>query len=380
MEVSRAKWFQLNKDGTPTNYEQFLKLAEAQVGKLDLSSWKDTYEIEKVEPIVEEPQFNRFVSIHKQIKGKYAPVMTLHATTSPQKVASISKHGFLMPGDRIPGTSKIVCQSYGALLGSGLYTSTSFDKASWYGFKDYNGKLYILVNMVTLGNLIFLDKKTKNRMAYPFKSVAKRAKQKLKQPKILHNVGLRVPLNGTYEHTYHTLALCDMSQVVSASTEYVLPIFKITLRGRIDTAVSKPQLSFRGPSSNNSWLIDLDRKFKFTEQELKNRVTFNRITKDLYTVKPPVIEYAKSTPEIRHTLIVPLSENHEFHTGLTNFIDVISSNHKGVVLYGNSGLTPVFTKLKDGNHLNSILSSSKRDTNCSITKALDNVLGTLMIL
>lgn len=60
---------------------------------------------------------------------QYYPLLTLHATSNINTLNSITKHGYLLPGEKHPVTGELHNTVHGAYHGEGIYTTPDLDEA-----------------------------------------------------------------------------------------------------------------------------------------------------------------------------------------------------------------------------------------------------------
>ncbi len=306
INLSQNNWWELSNlsHSKIYSYKDFLKEATIQLNKYHHKSDSEIYIIETITPIIEEDKFNQLCKLSKSLQDQYTSILTWHNSNKPSKLSSICKYGYLMPGDIIPSTGDIVCMRCGNYYGDGIYSSKFFDISSMYASKDIDYKIDCLVNLVIPGKVKFL---------------------KLN----IRDDGLNVPYCGQYQYKYNTLALPDLSEIISGSNDYITPIFRVTLRPKNIKKYEKIYLKL----FNSQKLYSLEYKPKFTKEQKENGIIFNHIFRDFYTINlNKLFEYKYNV--VRHIFVLPLSlqNNNLFIKGTDNFINSLQQN-KIIILY-----------------------------------------------
>ena len=112
----------------------------------------DKYFLDEIIDLLSENKFNRMKNIQEKYNQEYFPVLTFHATTSTNKINSIIKFGYLIPGfTNHPVHFWRVCTAHGKKYGDGIYTTNVFDILNWITFYDKNESVQLIVNIVFLG-------------------------------------------------------------------------------------------------------------------------------------------------------------------------------------------------------------------------------------
>ena len=81
------------------------------------------------------------------------PLLTFHGTSNSTVVNSITKYGYLMPGEQHPVADYCNSMRTGNLYGDGVYSSPQFDVAHWYAALDMEDKVQLVVNVVLPGKV-----------------------------------------------------------------------------------------------------------------------------------------------------------------------------------------------------------------------------------
>lgn len=354
LELACASWWKLNSERTQTKnftYQEFIDKAKQYTLEKDFSLfnteitcknklklYKEKFIVKDMKCVIDDIKFKKMVEISKKIKSKYPPILTLHGTTSTNNINSIVKHGYIMPYDLHPDTGYTLGMSHGNVYGDGIYTTQDFETAWWFSFNDESKSLYLLINLVFLGDADYVYE---------------------------YNDGLTVPIDEVYygdTKNYHTKIMPNVNKILSASPKYVFPIYICELESV--TNYNKIKLYFQ---TNRNELYQL---FDSTVKRIDKApcIAMHKIVNDLYSIK-----LDKKLIETRHHLVVPLSTKQ--NVKLQGYIKNFTNNLFGdKFIYFYEGKVNQH-KINDGesyiNHLNKY---SYHHKTVSINNAIDTVL------
>eukprot|EP01138_Halocafeteria_seosinensis_P012300 gb/GECG01012569.1/.p1 GENE.gb/GECG01012569.1/~~gb/GECG01012569.1/.p1 ORF type:complete len:1148 (+),score=102.12 gb/GECG01012569.1/:1-3444(+) len=204
-----ANWWHLDRDREVSyTFEKFSNTLEDQVRrKIHAGKIDERYKVENIETRIDERQFRRIAKISKEKvlqRQTVQPILTFHGTRKPDHVASILKHGYLMPGlDIHPTKGYAVCMARGNFYGDGIYSSTDFDISEWMSFLDFRESLTLLVNLVFIGQSEFV-----------------------KPP---DDIPVHFNSSKGYYSGSHTLISYDHRIIVSGVSRYIIPLMTVTL-------------------------------------------------------------------------------------------------------------------------------------------------------
>ena len=180
--------------------EEILNQVNNRAEKLDVFNTKfcRMYQNAEVESITFHLDKNKFDQIAKILtKERRHPIITFHGT-KPDVIDSILKNGYIMPGDKTSPTK--ISVAHGSMYGTGIYSSSFFDKASCYTVADANAYVYILINILFPGKAILIP------------------------PHTMTNITLSQPTNGRYPDGTNTRIVYGLDQVISADPARIVPV------------------------------------------------------------------------------------------------------------------------------------------------------------
>ena len=237
---SQGNWWQLSKHRQEgcLDYDGFMNAVRNQTEKKISRNNKDNmifdnrYFIENLHPILESHQFEQLVQTYQELDKEYYPLLTFHATSDINKINSITKYGYLMPGDVHPESGYSVMMQNGKYYGNGIYSSTEFHTNEWYTFLDKKHAVQVIVNIVLPGKVhtITAADYSKKEWCYP---------QSVSDDKYRDGSHSRTP---------------DFRLWVSASSKYIVPVLLLTLRPNCNSAYMKIYLQ----PTRNGTLFDFD--------------------------------------------------------------------------------------------------------------------------
>jgi hypothetical protein len=128
----------------------------------------EKYFLDEIKDIFTEKKFDDILKMQEMYDNDLYPVLTFHATTNINKVNSIVKFGYLIPGHSTnPINGWNLYASHGASYGEGIYVTTFFDIVTWLSFVDKNDSIQLIVNLTFLG-------KTKIVNRYQYNDISKK--------------------------------------------------------------------------------------------------------------------------------------------------------------------------------------------------------------
>jgi len=241
INVPIGDWWKINhvNHTIGVNYEKFIERIKLQINRFDkVENKKKKYIVEDIKQVFDENVFEKMCFMSEKIKNKYPPIMTFHGTTNPSILNSILRTGYLLPGEIQEQHGHIIRIEHGNYHGDGIYTSTNLDMTQWYSMDDKEGKTLILVNLVFPGKVEDINpqpwKKSKPVIIHDLITGYTKVIENENNVRKYSSSGLIIPVDGLYEDEYHSRMLPDMSQIVSASGEYVFPLFVLQIRPRLD--------------------------------------------------------------------------------------------------------------------------------------------------
>lgn len=290
---------------------QFRALVTDQVRR-NLRSVLDRghFALESVEHVVDDTAFPRALTRHPALS--HHAVLTWHATQDVNKVRSIAKHGYVVPGDIVPTQAFSLKMQNGAYFGEGVYSSSRFDFAKWFSFLDRDGTVQLLLNWVSLGQVHWVADDPPERVVVKdvsgFNTVTRlywRKQTVIDNPEF--DRGIFTTVDGVFGNGAHTRLLRNLEIVVSGDAARVVPIAIVTLRPNFQSPLLQTYLvatpPFRGRGGKT--LVRAGRRFEFDDDDRKHAVKLFRMCGDWHVLAPPA--RAQSTDfELRHHFVVPL--------------------------------------------------------------------------
>lgn len=219
-------WFHPTVSSTSSqehNYDDFVRILEQQIktklkiGKhsnrssnlkiLDNRMIFDSYKC-----IIEKHAFDSMASIGT-VDGDYLPFLTFHCTQNINKVNSIIKYGYIIPGHTHPTKGYVMRMENGRFYGDGIYSTSEIDIAQWFSFIDRNGGVSVIINIVFPG---------KCKLVEPFAEWNKKTKYEKVIPP--HIGDCYMDPDGTYNTLHNGAGIW-----VSSSSERIVPVAVIKL-------------------------------------------------------------------------------------------------------------------------------------------------------
>jgi hypothetical protein len=241
----------------------------------------EPFSLVSVTSLADDDLLSRVSRLQGKAGGRYAPLLTLHAAAHPDTVAVIARTGYCQPGERTESGGVLPMRN-GALYGHGVYTAGRAGISACYGFEDNQGNLSMLVNLVVLGKVRFLNqRKSYAHMVH----VDGKYKWVEEEDKDDHE-------------EWDTVALPDMSIVVSAVSERVVPVAIVQLK----RAVPSHRGGAAVPGSGSGvWVYPTP----FSPDPTANppAVRFSRLAGDLYTVTMPVVKGERPPPGATRVMV-----------------------------------------------------------------------------
>lgn len=183
------------------DYTSFVEYIKKNIKEKDFSEiLYEKFTIDNLKIIITESKFNEIIEQNGMLQNKYFPVFTFHATNNMSKINSITKNGYLMPGEMHPTESYTLKMQNGKCYGDGIYSTTDVDLAWWFSYIDYTGSISLIINIVLTGDIKFIND--------------------AKSEKILDNL---------FEEKYNNLCDFNKNVFVSASNKYIYPVAILNL-------------------------------------------------------------------------------------------------------------------------------------------------------
>ena len=116
----------------------------------------DRYTVKDIDFVLEKDKYEKFVDTINEKENKHMPLFTFHSSQNPDKLASISKYGYLLPGETHPTQGWTLGMRTGNVYGDGIYSAFEFTTSKWYSFIDLHRGVQVIINAVCLGNIKYL--------------------------------------------------------------------------------------------------------------------------------------------------------------------------------------------------------------------------------
>ena len=332
MKISCCDWWQPQRSASDVkhvDYSEFITAAKAQLDKYETTfggmEGMEHMEISQVETVLGEKRFQEMAKVAEELDQGIMPIMTYHGTRSPSTINSITKHGYVLPGDLHPGSGQVMGMTHGNYLGDGVYTSTFFDVSSRYADLDRHKCIQLLVNLTVIGRPFVIGGSKqvvhafgqmfdwKNVVEHPGPSWDHKHKRwwyPWVDPQITAPIGGVFCLGG---QEYHTRLTGDLRAIVSGSGKYVFPIFVITVTPKTDYQVCREYSLWKG-----NHMAEL-RKFTHRDDPKLPFLSLHRITGDLYSIR--VSPTASAGNDLHHHFVYPNLRDAQLERLTANFID-----------------------------------------------------------
>ncbi|AYV78747.1 MAG: hypothetical protein Edafosvirus29_11 [Edafosvirus sp.] len=297
LEISYTDWFTIPDNRSQRQnlkIDKFIEKAEGYIKKHvnNLSAYKEKYFLKELKCVMDEDKFKKICTLASSMTNKYTPILTFHGTTNPKNINSIVKYGYFMPNEILPEDGRIIRTAHGNYYGDGIYTTQDFQTAFFNSFEDDVCSLYVVINLVILGNVEFV---------YDTK----------------YQGGLVTPIDDVFydddNNKIHTRIIKSANKFQSASSKYVFPIF---------VGEYKSQVNYEKIGSY--WCSD-HKLVKESKKEPKlldgsESITFYKITEDMYTFTPPP-KLIKQCNLVHHLLIpIATRRDNKLQGYVKNFI------------------------------------------------------------
>jgi hypothetical protein len=237
---------------------------------------------------------------------EYNPILTFHSTQNVNKLNSIVKYGYLLPGEIHPTKAYSLLMHTGNLYGDGIYSSPSFKCSTNYTFLDLNNDTKVIVNLLIMTKVKYVD---------PHDTKSKSQIPNLSYGETKYDDGSTVLINQKY------------NIFVTCNKKYIIPIMLLTTS---DNFV-KNKISQLAKIKNFSWLDLAKRIDTKTQYNIKMYKLFN----DYYVISSDSNTLTVKK-ECRHLFVFPieyLSKN-ELKKSFINFVNSFPNTHvKILILY-----------------------------------------------
>jgi hypothetical protein len=339
-------WFTLNtnKNGVKLSYEQFIENVNNQIHN-KLTKTKDNklcneqYLLEDTKIVLERNKYE----LLQNNSAEYYPILTFHATSNINKINSIVKYGYLLPGDTHPLEGYTLKMAHGAVYGDGIYTTSNFATEEWYTFFDKNSYVQLIVNIVFLGKIYNIET---GNYRYSYSEYI---------------------INNKYRDGSDTRSL-NNDVFISANTSNVIPIAILKLKPCIDHSKMKQYFQF----TRNGVLHDDTCLYPY-EYYINDSRTVNlyKIFDDTYVVvKPYFDKYVESN--ICHFVSVPLIKHTQKNINcFDNFINSLNGT-KYCSLYNTKA---EFYKITSTSNFKSKCNEFKLENKTDIFDQFDKILN-----
>ena len=245
-------WFTPHSKATRPNaeipsYEEFLASVEKEVQerlskeiRTAIQSQPSILSVKDFQLVITRESYDKIKDSVSCIKEKYGnnseyvePMLVYHSTQDIDKMNSILKDGYLLPGQQHRSQLWSLRMQNGAAYGDGVYCSPHFDISSWYSFVDINNQIQLIVNVLIAGRTFehgrhecaswpqlsgFVDER--NHQMYDIYFPEKKWAEKSNQQS--------PPL--TRREYYHTLRSQDMAIWVTCDTSRIVPVGVATVQ------------------------------------------------------------------------------------------------------------------------------------------------------
>eukprot|EP00339_Tiarina_fusa_P025811 CAMPEP_0117074456 /NCGR_PEP_ID=MMETSP0472-20121206/52454_1 /TAXON_ID=693140 ORGANISM="Tiarina fusus, Strain LIS" /NCGR_SAMPLE_ID=MMETSP0472 /ASSEMBLY_ACC=CAM_ASM_000603 /LENGTH=1413 /DNA_ID=CAMNT_0004799479 /DNA_START=177 /DNA_END=4418 /DNA_ORIENTATION=+ len=269
-------------DRVEREIEESVKQAAKQEpveGELELLSFQHVLEqktYEKLLTTMDETYRDLSPNTDKK-KRNVQPLLVYHSTQNVNKVNSILKYGYILPGQQHPTQGWTLRMSNGNAYGDGIYCTTDFNFTKWYSFVDFERSIQVIINILLPGKTLCDDEVHWGYLYGDDQSCLQNGLC-LDVAKGMHihttKTKKRDPQTGKIryeEHEYHTIRSKDMSVWVTASSERIIPIALVTLSPRRVGRMSK--------------MIDLNQTRKaYSQYRLKGELVLYRFANSEYYV------------------------------------------------------------------------------------------------
>ena len=225
----------------------------------------DRYTVKDIDFVLEKDKYEKFVDTINEKENKHMPLFTFHSSQNPDKLASISKYGYLLPGETHPTQGWTLGMRTGNVYGDGIYSAFEFTTSKWYSFIDLHRGVQVIINAVCLGNIKYLGTDDTKSKKYNYDT--------------RYDGVPELDIGATsYRTGHHTLISNENGIVVSCNGKYIVPIAIVTL----EPNTGSDKLSGLIRISEHSF-YDINKRLKYSEN--KEPVKFHQLFGKYYVIR-----------------------------------------------------------------------------------------------
>jgi len=274
---------------------------------------------------------------------EFNPILTFHSTQNINKLNSIAKHGYLLPGETHPTKAYSLTMDTGNIYGDGIYSSPSFKCSTNYSFMDLNNDTKVIVNLLIMKKVKYVD---------PY-DYSKKSKKKV--PGLMF---------GETQYDDESTVLINGNIFVTCNKKYIIPIMLLTTTDEF----KKTKMSQLAKVKPFSWL-DLKTR---VNSDSKYDVKMYRLFNDYYIISNDSNTLVQKQ-EYRHFFVFPieyLSKN-DLKKSFMNFVSSFPNTHiKYLILFDDKA----YLHKVSNDTIESLLNSIKLTKSTNIYSGLDKLM------
>ena len=288
-----------------------------------------------------------FAEILKTIEEGYEfnPILTFHSTQNINKLNSIAKHGYLLPGETHPTKAYTLTMHTGNVYGDGIYSSPSFKCSTNYTFMDLNNDTKVIVNLLVMKKVKYVD-------PYDYSKKSQKSVPSLLFGETKYSDGSTVLIN-------------EPSNIfVACNKKYIIPIMLLTTTDEF----KKTKMSQLAKVKPFNW-FDLKHR---VNQDNKYNVKMYHLFNDYYIISNDSNTLTKKQ-EYRHFFVFPIEylNKNDIKKSFINFVKSFPNTHiKHLILFDDKA----YLYKISNETIESLLNSIKITKSTNIYSALDKLM------
>ena len=356
----------LNTNTFPKNYDQFrestIKFIQDKFAKkdskkrtldktlnkllnVDTAIGDTIHHIKDIDFILDNDAYTKILETIEE-GCEFNPILTFHSTQNINKLNSIVKYGYLLPGEIHPTKAYNLTMHTGNLYGDGIYSSPSFKCSTNYTFMDLNNDTKVIVNLLIMKKVKYVD---------PYDNSKKSQKN---VPNLLF---------GEIQYSDESTVLINENNniFVTCNKKFIIPIMLLTTT---DTFI-KSKMSQLAKVKSFSW-FDLKKRISLDN---KYNVKMYRLFNDYYIISNDSNTLTEKQ-EYRHFFVFPIEylNKNDIKKSFVDFVTSFPSTHiKYLILFDDVA----YLHKISNETIDSVLNSIKTTKSINVYSALDKLMN-----